>query len=191
MPREFLSRRLMPTIVVAVIAATTLLCVTACLLWLRSYRAADEWYLCRPVRGTSAVWIDRGKNAGTVEIPLRPFWYVKSAEGYLRLGWVNLNHRFPDATHGTVIYVKRTLESEEGGTGGFGKWMPNWRLKVHTSNGFSFDDGQQFQCVTGRGVVFPHWLLVVAASVVPGAVAYRIGRRRHRVKFNYCANCGY
>ncbi|MDB5292428.1 MAG: hypothetical protein JWL69_3669 [Phycisphaerales bacterium] len=60
--------------------------------------------------------------------------------------------------------------------------------------GFEFDSTRQSVFTHSRQewhVSFPHWCVALLCSVLPGFRLFALLRRRHRVRTNHCAVCGY
>ena len=159
-----------------------LLCVAACVLWVRSYR-------------------DQQANAVVTERGAR--WFV-SARGRLGLlmmdvpagltGWTV--RRGTDHHDDMMPSLGRVLRRQPSrGFGGFEVASVRRRLVAFMHvRGVDFSAGEandQGCPLDFCWIAAPHWAVVVAAAVAPAARAAGLLRRRRRPRPGLCPQCGY
>ena len=133
-----------------------LLCVTACVLWARSYWRHDAWN-----------WGTRTGRAG-----------VDSCRGYLSAGRVEV----PPAA---MLRIPRghRVSSEPAAQAAATMLKPTWSLAGVIRAARVRERG-----LSAWDVRVPHWLVALAAAILPGVYVHR---HRRRPPPGRCRTCGY
>jgi hypothetical protein len=156
-------------------ALSLLLCVAACVLWMRSYSARDQW---------AYRWRDVSADADTFGA-----CSLDSLGGQLWFGYWWQDNSYLRRPH-------EGLSAEAWHVGSVQQSAPHfprpdavrplvWRFGFGwTRQGTSRTDG-------GRGVIVPHWLLLMLLAA-PAALALARRRRRSACRATaVCMRCGY
>jgi len=152
-------------------ALSLMLCVAACVLWVRSLSAYDVVRRCYSPDGR-----------------LTSKWYFESYGGRLAFGSAEEPDNPADAELyfpnppawwlETRPYSSREIERAPGFWGALGfDW--HWDRDA-------LDDGYRW-----RAVQFPLWLPALAFASAPAAAAWRLHRCRERSRRSLCPKCGY
>jgi hypothetical protein len=165
-------------------AASLVLCVGVAVLWVRSYRVADEW------ARDHYLYPDPVVDPGTPEegpdvVPNREFRGVISANGCLWLGTVLDMHLRPEAqTSADGWHGDR--EAYVGMWPLGGRWFCRWSGLYDPDRG---EPGGGFD-----GVVVPYWSVCLVTLLPTAPFVRRAARRRaqaSRHRRGLCRGCGY
>ena len=165
-------------------AVSLLLCVAACMLWVRSYLVADELTVIRThLDDDRALWVyacinsSRGGLAAKVIRDRRPV--EDRGPGYPPVGW-RWYHR---ASRDTGLDVAPELKRADW-------WLLGFGHQSKTLRGVDYPwDVRHVQDVS-----LPHWAPAGVLAVLPAFYVARAarGRRRHsRALRKRCPECGY
>jgi hypothetical protein len=164
-------------------ALSLLLCVTTCVLWVRSYFVFDALGGCVGETPTSATCVQALSNRGAIS--LRRFDLTLTGAAAPPPGY-----RLRDGLQFDVGQKQRWTRGDP-----FRWGQDRFRYLL----GFGRHDGTYFrrplQNVTmverDRGITLPHWLPMLIAAGAPALWCGRSRRRRARRRAGLCKACGY
>jgi hypothetical protein len=153
------------------LVASTLVCLSAAGLWLRSHRAADT--LSYP----------RNDHLPPDGILIRRYISIKSSRGKLIAGRGYFSSLlFRSAAINEGLSTTHDSSPPPG---------PQARTIIWSRLGFTYTRVNSPGMLVSHALWLPHWIVVAASAIAPALWLLKKHRQSTRSAANRCANCGY